>query len=385
LGTEESRGDGNMKVLYVGHYKEAGGWANAAKGLMLALDSVGVDVVCRNVTLTRDMHVSEKIRELEKKDTNNVDFCIQNVLPHHLVGSSKFKKNIAYHLLESTNLKYNSWMLNLKHMDEVWVPCEDNKKELISSGLEVVKSIPLAFDLSLYNKQTDDKSFNFKAYGAENAYKFYTIANLNRRKNIESILRSYYSAFHPQDDVVLILKINKHGYSKAETFEYINHICKSVRNSMGIYEEHEHYNNIIVMVDPMQDQEILNLHQSCDCFVNLSHGEAWSIPSFEAMCFGNHPICVNWGGPREYIQMSNKNTGWLVNYCWQTCSNQDAAFSNIFRGNEFWVYPDEKEAAEAMRYYYGNRYLPKNNDGLLCAEKFGLNKVGNKIKEMLET
>ena len=37
-----------MKVLYFGHYKEGTGWAQAAIDYILALDSVGVDVVCRN-------------------------------------------------------------------------------------------------------------------------------------------------------------------------------------------------------------------------------------------------------------------------------------------------------------------------------------------------
>lgn len=34
-----------MKVLYLGHYRERSGWANAAINNILALDSVGVDVV----------------------------------------------------------------------------------------------------------------------------------------------------------------------------------------------------------------------------------------------------------------------------------------------------------------------------------------------------
>ena len=43
-----------MKVLYIGHYKEFGGWSQAAIDNILALDKIGVDVVCRNVTLTQD-------------------------------------------------------------------------------------------------------------------------------------------------------------------------------------------------------------------------------------------------------------------------------------------------------------------------------------------
>ena len=50
-----------MKVLYIGHYKEFGGWAEAAKSYILALDSVGVDVVCETYfTGDRDIWKAER-------------------------------------------------------------------------------------------------------------------------------------------------------------------------------------------------------------------------------------------------------------------------------------------------------------------------------------
>ena len=55
-----------MKVLYIGHYKEFGGWSQAAIDNILALDKIGVDVVCRNVTLTQDRKdVDKRILALE--------------------------------------------------------------------------------------------------------------------------------------------------------------------------------------------------------------------------------------------------------------------------------------------------------------------------------
>ena len=84
-----------MKVLYIGHYKEFGGWATAAKNYILALDSVGVDVVCRNVTLTRDRKIDGRLAELEDRSVEGCDICIQHLLPHHLIGTKRFKKNIC--------------------------------------------------------------------------------------------------------------------------------------------------------------------------------------------------------------------------------------------------------------------------------------------------
>ena len=55
-----------MRILYIGHYREFGGWAQAATDQILALDKAGVDVVCRNVTLTRDREdIHPKLIEFE--------------------------------------------------------------------------------------------------------------------------------------------------------------------------------------------------------------------------------------------------------------------------------------------------------------------------------
>ena len=57
-----------MKILYIGHYKEGSGWSNAAINNILALDSIGIDVVCRNIKLTNsENEVPERIKELEQK------------------------------------------------------------------------------------------------------------------------------------------------------------------------------------------------------------------------------------------------------------------------------------------------------------------------------
>ena len=82
-----------MKILYIGHYKEGSGWSQSAIDLIQCIDSVGVDIVCRNIKLTnKDANIPEKVLNLEKKDLQNVDVCIQHVLPHHLIATSKFKK-----------------------------------------------------------------------------------------------------------------------------------------------------------------------------------------------------------------------------------------------------------------------------------------------------
>jgi len=95
-----------MKVLYIGHYKEASGWSNAAINNILSIASNNVDIACRNIKLTNtESQIDTRILNLEKNNLDNIDYCIQHVLPHHLVSTKKFKKNIAYFAGESNTLK----------------------------------------------------------------------------------------------------------------------------------------------------------------------------------------------------------------------------------------------------------------------------------------
>ena len=79
-----------------------------------------------------------------------------------------------------------------------------------------------------------------------------------------------------------------------------------------MYDDVRMYKQEAVLSSRIPEQDLYGLHQYCDCFICPSHGEAWSIPSFDAMAFGNTPICSDFGGPRDFIDKDNKNTGWVV-------------------------------------------------------------------------
>lgn len=368
-----------MKVLYIGHYKEGSGWSNAAINNIIALDSIGVDVVCRNVKLTnKDAEVPEKILELESKNLNNVDYCIQHLLPHHLVGTSKFKKNVAYFVHESSNIKHTNWYTYLNQMDEVWVPSTYAKEKLQEEGLET-KVLPHCFDLSKYRMEYRKINFN----DLNSYYKFYTIADLNDRKNIDSIIKCFYAEFYSEEPVCLILKLKKHGISHSDLSQYMYDRINDIKKKLRIYKNPDSYPKQIVITVEMTDYQIYSLHNSCDCFIGASHGEGWSIPSFDAMCFGKTPICSNEGGPSEFIDPKNTNTGYLVDGSRGVCVHSDPAFPDIFTGREEWFVPDESILKKAMRFYYENRDSIKESDGFKQAKNFTFEKVANQIKEYL--
>jgi glycosyltransferase involved in cell wall biosynthesis len=370
-----------MKILYIGHYKENSGWSKATTNLILAMDSVGIDVVCRNIKLTSKVaEIPARILELEQKTLDGVGICIQHVLPHHIAGTAKFKKNIVCYIGESSTLKYNNWLSNLKLADEVWLPNKMLIENLEKDGLDKsrLKYVPYAFDLSRYQQSTNARI----TFGDRNStFKFYYIADLNERKNVESVIKCFHSEFDRHEPVSLVLKIKKFGINPQDLQKHVQNVCDSIKKVLRIYPKVEDYHKEIIISDEMTEQEIDILHASCDCLINTTHGEGWSIPAFDAMCFGKTPICSNEGGPREFIK--DRDTGTLISGVRGICEHSDPAFPNIFTGRESWFVPDEEEIKSAMRFYYENKNSINRQRGLEYAQEFSYENVGNLIKDLL--
>lgn len=370
-----------MKLLYIGHYKEGTGWSKAAIDNILSAHSADINVVCRNIKLTSfNPPLHPIIFNLESNSLKDVDYCIQHILPHHMVGTQKFKKNIGYFDGESSTIKYNFWYDSLKLMDEIWVPNVDLKNKFITNdGFDnkKIKVIPHACDISKYTKTLPKINFNVHNH----KFKFYYIGEINDRKNLESIIRCYHSEFESYEPVSLVLKLKKFGSSAEALEKYITNVCSQIKNELRLYKNVSDYNGEIIIANNIPDEQIDLLHNTCDCFVSPSHGEAWSIPAFDAMAFGKTPICSNEGGPKDFI--TDKNTGWLVDGVLDICNHTDPAFKEIFTGREEWFHPSESEIKKAMRFYYENRNNIDRTTGLKRAEQFSYANIGNLIKDTL--
>ena len=377
-----------MKILYIAHYREFGGWSQAATDQMLALDAAGVDVVCRNITLTSDREdVHPKIKEFEDKDSADCEICIQHVLPHHLVGTDHFKKNIAFLEAESFSIKDLPWVPQLEMMDEVWVA---NKHLLRSLQKDLpntdVKLVHHATDISKYKKKYE----KLEIPHVKDTFKFYYAGDLNDRKNIESIVSCFHSEFDKSEDVSLLLKVNKFGIDPEVLHEMLDDILKRTKQEIRIYKDPHEYKREAVVTIQLSDEQLFGLHSLCDCFLLPSHGEAWSIPSLDAVGFGNTPICSNFGGPAEFIDKDNNLTGTLIDGVFSCCKCSDSAFPDMFTGREYWFQPCEKQMREAMRSYYESfkrdpikHKRDAKEAGLAVAERFSYKNIGQQMLEVL--
>tara|TARA_Y100001938_G_C8093200_1_gene436393 strand:+ start:2725 stop:3894 length:1170 start_codon:yes stop_codon:yes gene_type:complete len=369
-----------MKILYVGCYKDGTGWGNAAQGYILALDKSGVEIVPRFIKLNdREVDIPERIKELERNDSKNCDVVIQHVLPHHSYFRGEFDKNISLYVTETSNCNSSLWPEKINLMDEAWVPntymaSEQAKNSNIFTPHHVV---PHAFDMTKYQKEYEP----LEIPQIQDTFVFYYIGENTKRKNISAILKAFHLEFRKHEPVSLVIKSHSPGLSEHESFQSLQNLCEAVKRGLKLYKNSSDYKKEIFICDYLTDDQIMRIHQTCNCHVSTSFGEAWSIPTFEAMAMGNTPICTDTGGPRDYLP----GGGYLIDSSQEPCFGVMDTFDYIYTGSESWDTPSIRHLRECMRDAFENKESREKmaDEGIKKAYDYSYANVGNTMKKIL--
>lgn len=263
-----------MKVLYIGHYKDGTGWANAAINNILAMDSVGIDVVPRAISFEQaDQAYPERIKELEQQTTSGAEICIQHTLPHLYSYDSSYK-NIGFLATESSNFSDTGWQYFANLMDELWVPSLNSRAACRVSGVKKdINVVPHSLDFDKY-RNTDS---NKKIDELRNTFNFIFVGEFIERKNIQALLRAFHSEFEVNEPVNLFIKTSR------QSIDYIKNYCESIKRGLKIRKK---YKNEIVICGKLNFEDYVSVFRQCHSFVMPSRAEGFCIPALEAMCLG---------------------------------------------------------------------------------------------------
>jgi glycosyltransferase involved in cell wall biosynthesis len=282
-----------MKVLYISHHKEASGWGQAARNYILAMDSVGIEVIPKAIRLNGSLaNLPSRLIELENRSPYNCTHCIQHILPNYMKYDNSFKRSIGLFVLETKNISHTTWVDHINLMDEVWVPCID--MSFIHGINKPINIVPHTFDLEPYNKVY--QKLNIPQLN--NRFVFYFIGEYNRRKHIGALLRAFHTEFEPEEGVELVLKVNKSGISDKDLATEMVGFCNKIKENMRIYSNIDRYKSEIIITTYISEEDMLRLHANCDCFVNPSYGESWcTLPT----------TYINTNNGHKYIKDISKN------------------------------------------------------------------------------
>jgi len=353
-----------MKILYIGHYRDGTGWGNAALNNILALDSAGVQVVPRAITYEHeDSDYPTRIKMLEAQSNADCDIVIQHTLPSNYVYDSAYK-NIGCLTLESSNFKSTGWQKHCNMMDEIWVSSKVTKRQVENSGVIVpVKVVPYAIDLSKYENPQGQKIQEL-----ENSFTFGFVGEFIERKNIKALVQAFHMEFAVREPVSLFVKTSKRDLNSVQGY------FKHIRNGLKL---RSNYKEEIVIAGMMPEKDYLSVLSQVDCFVMPSRGEACCIPSLEAMAMGIPSIYTSGIG-------MDHATGIAVKSHDVPCFGAIETLTNLDTADATWKEIDVLELCSTMRMMYESLREQKwDTSCKAAAEEYSYEKVGNKMKEIL--
>jgi len=365
-----------MKILYIAHFREGSGWSRAALEYVKALITAGADVVCRTVKLGNPSpEMPEWFTECENKNAKGCDYIIQHVLPHYLVYSGKFKKNACIYATETSNFIRSGWVNYINLMDLALVICNQQCTASVTSGVNIpIQVVPHATDIEKYFKTRNKVDM-----GVGGDFVFYTISEWNTRKNIPALIRAFHSEFEPNEPVSLMIKTNLPGVPSDELAKEVIKTINKVKTDLRLYPDIQYYKSDLIQTTYLTEEELLELHYSCDCFVSPSYGEAWNYPAFDAMAMGKYPLVTNNTGMCDFID--NHKTGLAITSSKTLCGNIDS-LPGLFTGSEEMESISIPHLKTAMRKVYENKNSKRVTPKML--NPWSYKTIGTKIMRLLD-
>jgi len=367
------------KVCYLGVYRDGTGWAQAAIDYILALDAAGVDVVCRPIRLNHSKSVvPQRIYDLESKSLTDCRVVIQHILPHMMDYNGRLK-NIGMFASETSNFRHTNWKRKLNTMDEIVVFCGQQVEACFESKVNrPIHVIPHACDVGKFQKHYQPLKLPF----SKNDFVFYFIGEFNRRKNLAALLKAFHTTFRPSEPVQLVIKSSVPGRSAAESHEIIHSFCEQIKKDLKIYRSPSKYKAEVINTRRFDDEEILRLHASCNCFVMPSRGEAWCIPAFDALGMGRPVIATNTGGMADYLSGGN---GWLIPFQSEPCFGMQDTLPDLYTADETWAEISIPALSDAMReaFEMPKLYQEKATNAANSVYDYSHLSIGTQMREVL--
>jgi glycosyltransferase involved in cell wall biosynthesis len=372
-----------MNVLFVGPYRQKDGWGLASQSYIRAIASQTPNITTRPVFLAGGdgSNIDSDLLGYENSIYENYDIVIQKTLPHCLFYDRRFKKNIGLFVLETNNISNSTSIASINRMDEIWVPSHQEQKCLTKSGVtKPIKVISQPLDTSFISQHREHKlDFN---HVLDKAFKFYFIGEYVERKNIKDLIIAFHLAFDISQPVALVLKTNIPGMSSNESHKTIEKDIDDIKKKLNISSR---YKKEILVTEKLSYQDLIGLHNSCDCLVMPSYGEAFCRPAAEALCLGKIPIVTDNTGMIDFI---NSENGFVVQSSKTPVIVDKRTLSedfDIYNAQEYWYKVQIYDLIDKMRAAYSlykdNRkaFEAKRNVGLSQIEQFSYKNIGQKL------
>ena len=219
------------------------------------------------------------------------------------VGFDSSCRNLGFTAWEADRLPPH-WLPLLSQAHAVCVPCEANRKAMAISGVHRPMYVVPHVHRGVWNEfePAELEAFRAQLGIPTNHFVFYTIGTWDPRKDIPSLMRAYAKAFTQDQPVTMIVKTAPIGngappyFHTAQTAQLATQEMAKLASHLG-----RELPPICLLPYELSGRGVDLLHALGDCYVSLSHGEAWGLGAFDAATRGTPVIMTGWGGQLDFL------------------------------------------------------------------------------------
>jgi len=329
-------------IVYQANWQKLNdGIARHARAQVRALSQAGLPVCLRTIATGRmarddelDPEVLDEIGHLRNVSLSETAIAIRQTILHspgqlHNLICPPGGRLAGFALEKSVydaTIVYTSWERStidkalveiLERCGQVWVPCQRNADVFVANGVpeEKVHVVPQPYEPDRHLPSHIPAPRGRRE--VPDGRRFYAIGKWEPRKNYHTLLGAFLRAFRPNDRVSLMIKT--HGWGQWKDYpdvrESMAHWLQSrvVRDNLWTPEVVQ--KRVRIVTKKLSDADMSRIHQQNNIYVSPSHGEAWELGAFDALCAGNSLVHVGWGGSEDYASSTRGLGARHMNAC----------------------------------------------------------------------
>lgn len=331
--------------VWVGPVFEPTGYADEGRGLLVALERLGVPVALRAKAALDPKfgaHLPVAMREvLDRQRARPVGspyVIVQHYVADGFVPAPQAAYVVGRTMFESDSLPPR-WVARCNEMDELWVPSEFNRETFRRAGVRVpMHLVPGGIDSDVYRPDVQP----LPVEGLRGTV-FLSVFEWRVRKGWDVLLRAWAEAFTASDDVTLLLRTHaKRIHATDDPTRAINErIDAFLAESCG--RTRAEVAPIVILGDDLPADAMPSLYTTADVVVAPTRGEGWGRPFMEAMASGVPVIATRWSAHLEF--MNDDNSFLIDNEGLVDASDPDAL---VYDGQR-WARPSESDLVAKLR------------------------------------
>lgn len=298
------------------------------------------------------------------------DLSVQSVLPNEVEPLAK--KNICYTAGIETNKIPQGWYEKSLFVNKIITTSEHSKYGFETAKFQAYNQQNQLVDIVLKEHtelQTVNYAVNPNVFKTSETqpklwdsldklssdFNFLVVAQWCARKNLEQIISGFIEEFYDDENVGLVLKINNVKNSIVDKDITNNRLIQLLAKFGNEYKCKVH-----LLHGDLKDDEMKTLYQhpKIRSLINLSHGEGFGLPVFEAISYDLPVITIPWGGVTDFIYYPKKVKGKVKKQCgivkvaYELKPVQNEAVNQWIVKDSQWAFPVEWNYKKQLRRFY---------------------------------